>query len=146
MRLVDWIISCGSRNLKLWKTNSWLYKNRTEQEFVFRFHSLSFFHQLLVVWESASFSFCLSHQPLPAYVPHASLSSSSLLHVLLCPLSFIFPSLLLSPSPPLSVSVIRAGIEQCLQGLPWGLPVWHILFTTIHLSPPSITFFCNWSD
>lgn len=40
-------------------------------------------------------------------------------------------------NPPLSAFVIRAVTEQCLQGLPRGLPVWHICFTTTHLTSPS---------
>lgn len=50
------------------------------------------------------------------------------------------PPLLLSPpvSLPPSASVIRAATEQCLQGLPRGLPVWHIHFTATHLALPSI--------
>ena len=45
----------------------------------------------------------------------------------------MFPSLLLIHS--LALPVIRAVTEQCLQGPPRGLPVWHIRFTTTHLSP-----------
>lgn len=40
-------------------------------------------------------------------------------------------------NPPLSAFVIRAVTEQCLQGLPRGLPMWHICFTTTHLTSPS---------
>lgn len=68
--------------------------------------------------------------------------------VLFCPLVFI-PPLVVTHSPlsfflslpvslPPSASVIRAATEQCLQGLPRGLPVWHIHFAATHLALPSI--------
>lgn len=91
------------------------------------------------------FSSFLSSSPL--------LFSISPLH-LLCSISmsvfFILMSpLFLHPPPPpthtssLVPTVIRAATEQCLQGPPRGLPVWHICFTA-HLNLHSLHLL--WSD
>lgn len=46
-------------------------------------------------------------------------------------------------NPPLSAFVIRAVTEQCLQGLPRGLPMWHICFTTTHLTLQPLSLLCS---